>query len=229
MLQEAPLRVKVWSEMGALFTRPEFGAERVSYPVMTPSAARGVLEAIFWKPEFTWQVREIQVLKKIRHFSILRNEMNSWQSSSAAKSEDYHYYADDDRAQRHSLCLRDVAYIISADIKLKAHADAPEAKYRAQFRRRVEKGQCHHQPYLGTREFSAFFAKPEENDTPISYSDELGLMLWDMDFLIDPEAKQLEFLTHDGDGATVTKGTAKPKFFRARLDNGVLRVPEVVK
>jgi CRISPR-associated protein Cas5d len=228
MIQEPPLRVKVWSEMGALFTRPEFGAERVSYPVMTPSAARGVLEAIFWKPEFTWQVREIQVLNPIRHFSILRNEMNSWQSSSSAKSEDYHYYADDDRAQRHSLCLRNVAYIISADIKLKAHADAPEAKYRAQFRRRVEKGQCHHQPYLGTREFSAFFAKPDGEETPISHSDELGLMLWDMDFVIDPEAKQIEFLTHDGDGARIAKGTAKPKFFRAQLDKGVLRIPEVV-
>jgi CRISPR-associated protein Cas5d len=227
MIQESPLRVKVWSELGALFTRPEFGAERVSYPVMTPSAARGVLEAIFWKPEFTWKVHEIQVLKPIRHFSILRNEMNSWQNPSTAKSEDYHYFADDDRAQRHSLCLRDVAYIISADIQLKAHADAPDAKYRAQFRRRVAKGQCHHQPYLGTREFSAFFSEPDGTESPIAHSDELGLMLWDMDFVIDPEAKQIEFLTHDSEGGRVTKGTAKPKFFRARLDRGVLRVPEV--
>lgn len=227
MAYESPLRVKVWSELGALFTRPEFGAERVSYPVMTPSAARGVLEAIFWKPEFTWKVREIQVLKPIRHFSILRNEMNSWQSPSAAKSEDYHYFADDDRAQRHSLCLRDVAYIISADIQLKAHADAPEAKYRAQFRRRVAKGQCHHQPYLGTREFSAFFAEPDGEEVPIAHSDELGLMLFDMDFVIDPEAKQIEFMTHDAEGGKVTKGIAKPKFFRARLEKGVLRVPEV--
>jgi CRISPR-associated protein Cas5d len=227
MSQESPLRVKVWSEMGALFTRPEFGAERVSYPVMTPSAARGVLEAIFWKPEFTWKVREIQVLNPIRHFSILRNEMNSWQSSSAAKSEDYHYFADDDRAQRHSLCLRDVAYVIAADIQLKAHANAPEAKYRAQFRRRVAKGQCHHQPYLGTREFSAFFAEPTGEETPIAHSDELGLMLLDMDFITDPESKQLEFMSHDEEGGKVIKGTAKPRFFRARLEQGILRVPEV--
>jgi CRISPR-associated Cas5-like protein len=89
MAHESPLMVKVWCKDGALFTRPEFGAERVSYPVMTPSAARGVLEAIFWKPEFTWRVREIKVLNPIRHFSILRNEMNSWQSASSAKSPDF--------------------------------------------------------------------------------------------------------------------------------------------
>jgi CRISPR-associated protein Cas5d len=194
---------------------------------MTPSAARGVLEAIFWKPEFTWKVCEIQVLNPIRHFSILRNELNSWQSASAAKSQDYHYFADDDRAQRHSLCLRDVAYIIVADMVLKSHADAPAAKYRAQFRRRVAKGQCHHQPYLGTREFSAFFAEPDGTETPIDHSDELGLMLWDMDFVIDPDAKQLEFLTHDSSGGSVTKGRTQPKFFRARLEHGILQVPEV--
>jgi CRISPR-associated protein Cas5d len=227
MNHSSQLQVKVWSEDGALFTRPEFGAERVSYPVITPSAARGVLEAIFWKPEFYWCIRTIKVLKPIRHFSILRNEVNSWQSASSAKSPDYHYFADDDRAQRHSLCLRDVAYIISADIQLKSHADAPEAKYRAQFRRRVTKGQCHHQPYLGTREFSAFFAEPDGTEQPIDHTDELGLMLWDLDFVSDPEAKQLEFLTHNADGGTVTKGTAKPKFFRAKLEQGVMQVPEV--
>jgi CRISPR-associated protein Cas5d len=224
---DSPLQVKVWSEQGALFTRPEFGAERVSYPVMTPSAARGVLEAIFWKPEFTWRVREIRVLKPIQHFSILRNEMNSWQSSSSAKNPEYRYFADDDRSQRHSLCLKDVAYIITADIRLKSHANAPEAKYRAQFRRRVAKGQCQHQPYLGTREFSAYFAEPDGTEQAIEYSDELGLMLWDMDFVSDPEAKQLEFMSHDAEGGKVTKGTAKPKFFRAKLEAGILRVPEV--
>jgi CRISPR-associated protein Cas5d len=232
MAQESPLRVKVWCEDGALFTRPEFGAERVSYPVMTPSAARGVLEAIFWKPEFTWRIREIEVLKPIQHFSILRNEINHWQNASSAKNPDYHYFADlndestKNRCQRHSLCLRDVAYIISADIHLKPHANAPEAKYRAQFRRRVTKGQCHHQPYLGTREFSAFFAEPDGTEQPINHSDVLGQMLWDMDFVCDPEARQLEFLTHDSTGGTVTKGTAKPKFFPARLIKGVMQVPE---
>ena len=121
--------------------RPEFGVERVSYEVMTPSAARGVLEAIFWKPEFRWRVREVIVLKsakrdfhgnpvdhpedRIRHFSILRNEMNSIQSDRSARSWAENgggYFADDDRAQRHTLCLRDVAYVIRADIELKPHA-----------------------------------------------------------------------------------------------------------
>ena len=154
------LTVKVWGDF-ALFTRPEFSAERVSYQILTPSAARGILEAIFWKPEMSWQVREIHVLKPIRSFSILRNEINNhqseravagWQKTGAGGG----YYADSDRAQRHSLCLRDVAYVIKADIELKAHENNL-VKYRDQFRRRVTRGQCHHQPYFGTREFSAYF------------------------------------------------------------------------
>lgn len=219
-----PLEVKVWADY-ACFTRPEFGAERVSYSVMTPSAARGVLEAIFWKPEFSWVVREIQVLKPIQHFSIVRNEINSWQSPSSAKSADYRYFADGDRAQRHTLGLRNVAYLIKAEIALKPHANAHEAKYRDQFRRRVKKGQCHHQPYLGTREFSAFFAEPDPQDEPIAHSDELGLMLLDMEFTATADAPTITYLTHDHAGATVTKGKAQPKFFRAQLTNGILRVP----
>lgn len=219
------LVVKVWADY-ACFTRPEFGAERVSYPVMTPSAARGVLEAIFWKPEFTWKVSEIQVLKPIQHFSIVRNEMNSWQSASSARSPDYRYFADGDRSQRHTLGLRNVAYVIKADMQLKAHANADEAKYRDQFRRRVKKGQCYHQPYLGTREFSAYFSEPDQNlDRPINHSDELGLMLLDIEFTPTTEAPTLEYFTHNEAGAKVTKGKAQPKFFRARLDNGILRVP----
>lgn len=219
-----PLIVKVWSDY-ACFTRPEFGAERVSYPVMTPSAARGVLEAIFWKPEFSWVIEEIHVLKPIRHFSIVRNEINSWQSPSSAKKPEYHYFADDDRSQRHTLGLRDTAYIIKANIKLKSHAKADEAKYRDQFRRRVKRGQCHHQPYLGTREFSAFFCEPTIEDQPISLSDELGLMLLDMEFTATSEGATMEYFTHDETGAKVTKGKAQPKFFRASLVNGVMRVP----
>ena len=220
---EKLLTVKVEAPY-ACFTRPEFGAERVSYEVMTPSAARGVLEAIFWKPEFTWQVREIHVLKPICHFSILRNEMNSWQSPNSAKSTDYRYFADDDRCQRHMLGLRDVAYIIKADMILKPHAHAHPAKYRTQFRRRVSRGQCHHRPYLGTREFSAFFEEPSGDEACINKSDELGLMLLDLDFTAG-DGTAINYLTHDEKGAQLTKGSAKPKFFRARLENGVLRVP----
>ncbi|MEM9007505.1 MAG: type I-C CRISPR-associated protein Cas5c, partial [Cyanobacteria bacterium P01_F01_bin.86] len=187
-------------------------------------AARGVLEAIFWKPEFTWLVREIHVLKKIRHFSMMRNEINSWQSDRSAKDPGYHYYADDDRAQRHMLGLRDVAYVIKADIQLKKHANAHPAKYRDQFRRRVKRGQCHHQPYLGTREFSAFFSPPEPDELPIDHTDELGLMLQDMTFTPGGKGSTISYLTHDESGAKVTKGNAQPKFFPARLDNGILRI-----
>jgi CRISPR-associated protein Cas5d len=225
MVRESALAVKVWGNY-ACFTRPEFRAERVSYEVMTPSAARGVLEAIFWKPEFRWRVQEIQVLKPIRHFSILRNEVNNWQSDRSAKDASYHYYADEDRAQRHTLGLRDVAYIIKADLELKRHATAHPAKYRDQFRRRVKRGQCHHYPYLGTREFSAFFAEPDGDEQAISHSDELGLMLLDMEFQVVEKAGAIAYLSHDENGARVTQGNAQPRFFSARLENGILRVPQ---
>lgn len=221
-----PLQVKVWGEL-ACFTRPEFGVERVSYEVMTPSAARGVLEAIFWKPEFRWRVREIEVLKPIRHFSILRNEMNSIQSDRSARSWAENgggYFADDDRAQRHTLCLRDVAYVIRADIELKPHAGEHPAKYRDQFRRRVKRGQCFNQPYLGTREFSAFFGPPDGDERAIDVSDDLGLMLLDVDFVSDAKGA-VTYAGHSAEGRKVVRGNAQPKFFQARLDRGILRVP----
>ena len=221
-----PLEVKVWGDF-ACFTRPEFGAERVSYEVMTPSAARGVLEAIFWKPEFRWLVREIRVLNPIRRFSILRNEMNSTQSERTAKGWEKNgggYYADEDRAQRHTLCLRDVAYIISADIELKEHATDPPAKYRDQFRRRVQRGQCFNQPYLGTREFSAFFGSPDGTEQPIDVSDDLGLMLFDVDFIPSSNGA-VSYAAHGEQGREIVKGDAQPRFFQARLDRGILRVP----
>ncbi len=224
-----PLEVKVWGRL-ACFTRPEFGVERVSYETMTPSAARGILEAIFWKPEFRWLVREISVLKPIRHCSILRNEMNHVQTLSRAKSGDP-YYADssDDfygknRAQRHTLCLRDVAYIIRADIELKEHAIDHPAKYRDQFRRRVKRGQCFTQPYLGTREFSAFFGPPEGDEQAIDLDDDLGLMLFDIQFVPDAGGK-VSYAGHGPDGREVVQGNAQPKFFSASLKGGKLEVP----
>ncbi|MGB3681329.1 MAG: type I-C CRISPR-associated protein Cas5c [Rubrobacteraceae bacterium] len=222
-----PLQVKVWGDL-ACFTRPEFGVERVSYEVMTPSAARGVLEAIFWKPEFRWRVREIEVLKPIRHFSILRNEVNSIQSDRSAHSWEENgggYFADDDRAQRHTLCLRDVAYIIRADIELKPHTDEHPAKYRDQFRRRVKRGQCFNQPYLGTREFSAFFSPADGDEQAIDVSDDLGLMLLDVDFISDAKGA-VTYAGHSSEGRKIVRGNAQPKFFQARLDSGVLRVPQ---
>mgnify|MGYP000849543002 CR=1 FL=1 len=204
-----PLEVKVWGDF-ACFTRPEMKVERVSYPVMPPSAARGILESIFWKPEFSWQVREIWVLNPICHFSILRNEVmekvplstiQKWAVNGEA------FYAEDSRAQRHTLALKDVAYLIKADAVLKPHADEDIAKYRDIFRRRVNKGQCYHTPYLGCREFSGFFTSPDGSERPVRITEELGLMLFDLDF------KQ------DGSGFAI------PRFFQARLDGGVLKVP----
>jgi len=204
-----PLKVKVWGEL-ACFTRPEMKVERVSYPVMTPSAARGALEAIFWKPEFAWWVKRIEVLRPIRHFSILRNEVNNKSVVSTAKGWETKgggYLADEDRAQRHTLALRDVAYVIHADMVLKAHVTEDVAKYRDQFRRRVAKGQCYHAPYLGCREFAASFGDPPGDESPINMTDDLGLMLFDLDYVPDGS------------------GRGKPRFFRARLERGVLNVP----
>ena len=208
-----PLEILVWGDF-ACFTRPEMKVERVSYPVMTPSAARGVLEAVFWKPEMRWLVREIQVLAPIRYFSILRNEVNSRQSERSATAWQQSgggYDASGDRAQRHTLALRSVKYIVRAEIEVKPHADVDPAKYRDQFRRRVASGRCFAMPYLGCREFTAKFAAPQGNEQPIDLTDDLGRMLLDLDY------------AQDGSG----RGT--PRFFNARLERGVLRAPDRVR
>ncbi len=127
-----PVTVKVWGEY-ACFTRPEMKVERVSYEVMMPSAARGVLESIFWKPEFQWHVREIRALKPVHYFSIRRNEVNSratYRTALKWMEEGVGDSADEDRAQRHTLGLRDVAYIIAADVALRDDVREDPAKYR---------------------------------------------------------------------------------------------------
>jgi CRISPR-associated protein Cas5d len=212
--EHPPLSVRVWGDM-ACFTRPEMKVERVSYPVMTPSAARGVLEAIFWKPEFRWRIMAIWVLKPIQYFSILRNEMNHVQSERAARlwqreGGGYDATSTDEpknRTQRHTLGLRDVAYLIEAQIELKPHADADPAKYRDQFRRRVRHGRCFATPFLGCREFSAGFAEPDGAEQPIDVTDNLGRMLHDLDYVPD------------------RSGRGRPRFFDAQLERGVLHVP----
>src|SRR5690349_19641314 len=196
------LSVRVWGDL-ACFTRPEMKVERVTYPVMTPSAARGVLESIFWKPEFRWQVEAIEVLRPIRYFSILRNEVNSIASERSARAWERGgggFFADEDRAQRHTLALRDVAYIIRAQIALRPHATDDVAKYRDQFRRRVEAGRCFARPYLGCREFAANFAEPSGDEQPIDLTDFLGPMLFD--------------LAYAADGTS----PARPRFFTASLE-----------
>ncbi|MDP2182792.1 MAG: type I-C CRISPR-associated protein Cas5c [Actinomycetota bacterium] len=195
-----PVQVKVWGER-ACFTRPEMKAERVSYPVMTPSAARGVLEAIFWKPEFEWHVTSIAVLKPIRHFSAVRNEVNRRASPQSAGFD-----ISETRTQRHTLGLRDVAYVISADVIVAPHVGEDAAKYRDQFRRRVNKGQCFNQPYLGCREFVGYFGNVDGSESAIDLSEPLGLVLLDIEYKAEPP--------HE------------PHFFQAELVRGVLNVPD---
>ena len=206
-MRYAPVKIKVWGSL-ACFTRPEMKVERVSYEVMTPSAARGILEAIFWKPEFRWEVREISILKPIRFYSIVRNEVNSRAVDKTARQWSQKgggYHADEDRAQRHTLVLRDVAYVIAADVAVQPGVEEDPAKYRDQFRRRVARGQCYLTPYLGCREFAASFEEPDDNEQPIATTIELGHMLFDLDYQSD--------------------GRGQPRFFQARLEQGILRIP----
>ena len=207
-----PLEVKIWGDY-ACFTRPEMKVERVTYPIMTPSAARGALEAIFWKPEVRWRVDEIHLLKPIVYASILRNEINDRQSDRTAqgwalRGGGYDAGSSKNRTQRHALALRDVAYLVRAQLLLNDGVDEDIAKYRDQFRRRVARGQCFATPYLGCREFSAAFADPDPGDEPIDRSEDLGLMLLDIDYEVDGS------------------GRGAPRFFRAALEHGVLRVPD---
>ncbi len=220
------LEAKFWGEY-ALFTRPEFKAERVTYEVMTPSAARGMLEAIFWKPEFRWVVDSIVVLNEIQRASIMRNEVKSRQNEHVAKkwanAGKGNYFADLDRTQRHSLVLKDVKYIIRAHIHLRSHADKPVMAYEEQFLRRLNRGQCFQQPYFGCREFVAFFSSPDGTEQPIDRTEDLGLMLRDVEFISDPKGPMTFYRQSDHDGRQTERGRAVAEFFQARLEQGVLQ------
>jgi len=198
----------------ACFTRPEMKVERVSYEVITPSAARAVFEAILWKPEIRWRVQCIEVLRPIRWLNLRRNEvsgvvsMRNVQQAMAAGSGLLAQYVEDERQQRASLLLRDVAYRIHADLELTPQAPGPLVKYAEMFARRARKGQCVNQPYLGCREFAADFRLAEPGapgDPPIDETRALGWMLHDLDF------------THPAD--------PQPRFFDARLQAGRVQVP----
>lgn len=208
MLDDRVVRVKVTGDY-ACFTRPDLKVERMTYPCMTPSAARGVLDSILWKPEFQWYVRRILVLNPVRFMSVKRNEINSKQGKNPIVIEEK-------RAQRNSVILRDVAYIIEASIFMGNGNDkrmyekyvAMTEKREGMFPRRVRKGQCWRRPYLGTREFSAEFMQPDENDQPIQETIPIGSMLFD--------------IFYD------ETGKPQPLFFEAAIHDGVLNceVPE---
>ena len=202
----------------ACFTRPEMKVERVSYDVITPSAARAVFESILWKPAMRWHISKIEVLNPIRWISLRRNEVASVisarnvQTAMSNGAGNLGLFIEDDRQQRAGLFLRDVVYRLHADIEMLPHAGADNnpAKFHEMFIRRAEKGQCINQPYLGCREFSCDFRlveAPEKERAPVNETRELGWMLYDMDFtnLANPQ----------------------PQFFRAALQNGTLDLSDV--
>ena len=208
--------LEVWGNY-ACFTRPELKVERVSYDVITPSAARAIFEAIFWKPAIRWEVTKIEVLNPIKWTNIRRNEVGA-----VASPKKPAIYIEEKRQQKSSLLLKDVHYRIWAKLVFipkhkrgKApftdndteHNDENPGKYNAMFERRASKGQCFNQPYLGTREFSASFRLVNNEEPmlePIKENRELGIMFYDIDYESDGQERM---------------------FFRARMEEGVIIVP----
>lgn len=203
-------RVRVHGPI-ACFTRPEFSTERVSYEVITPSAARGVLEAILWKPAIRWRIHAVHVLQPIQWIQFRRNEVNSRASTREAAAAAHggagpgDYFADEDRAQRHTVALRRVDYLIEASIEMTARAGPDDnlGKFLGMFERRLSNGQHIYQPYLGCREFPAFVEPAAQPLQSIDETRELGWMLYDLEYGLD----------------------SRPRFFKAQLDAGVVRVP----
>ncbi len=210
------IKLHIWGDY-ACFTRPEMKVERVSYDVLTPSAARGVLEAIHWKPAIAWVIDRIHVLKPIRFQTFRRNEVASKIPAGSVRAamnrdtlEGLGLAVDDDRQQRATIALYKAGYVIEAHFEMtpKADGDDTPAKHIEMFKRRAAKGQCFHRPYLGCREFAADFelvngAMPRSELRADQKNRDLGWMLYDIDF---------------------ATGEKKPAFFRARLENGVLDV-----
>jgi CRISPR-associated protein Cas5d len=175
MIDNEIVQIKVTGDF-ACFTRPDLKVERMTYPCMTPSAARGVLDSILWKPEFQWWVHRIIVLNPIKFFSVKRNEINAKQSKTPLIIEER-------RAQRNSIVLKDVAYIIEASVYQKElDQKNPPKKYAEMFKRRVKKGQCWRRPFLGTREFAAEFFTPDGSEQPCQDIIPIGSMLFDIYF-----------------------------------------------
>lgn len=204
------IKLKIWGDY-ACFTRPEMKVERVSYDVMTPSAARGILEAIYWKPSICWVVDRIHVMKDIRFDNIRRNEVAAKlpvkgkagvNAAMKNSSVPLRLYVEDSRQQRAAMVLRDVEYVIEAHFTYTSGEDRNDGKHLDMFNRRAAKGQCFHRPYLGCREFVAYF-EPVKGDVPASPLEgtkDLGWMLHDIDY---------------------TAGMT-PVFFRATMENGVV-------
>lgn len=216
MRKSNPFRLKV-SGTNACFTRPEMKVERVSYDVMTPSAARGILEAILWKPAISWRILQIDVLKPIRWESVRRNEVGSVipakSVATAMKREkgNLGIYIEKERQQRAGLFLRDVAYLLHAEFEITDQAGPEDSvtKFEQMFIRRASNGQCFHRPYFGCREFPVdfeFLPREGEWPEPIDATRELGWMLYDMDY---------------------TGKEPMPQFFYAKMENGSIDLRNV--
>ncbi len=210
-----PISLEVWGEF-ACFSRPEMKVERVSYDMMTPSAARGLLEAIYWHPGLRYVIDRIQVCAPIRTMNLRRNEVKATISARAARTVmergrgELYLATPEEIQQRAALLLRDVRYVIDAHFNItdKAAPGDNPGKFQDILKRRISRGQFYHQPCFGCREFPAQFKQcterppcPEE----LRGERDLGYMLWDMDYS-DPE-------------------NIAPLFFRARLVDGMLTVP----
>ena len=195
----------------AVFTHPALKVERITFPVMTPSAARGLIEAVLWKPAIRWYIERIQVLNPIRFISFRRNEVNTKAATPSARlvrdgGPAPSFFVEDDRAQRNTVALYNVDYVIEARFSLTDRAGSQDnvPKFLDMFRRRVEKGQHFHQPYFGCREFVADVMPAAGAPPPIPETRELGRMLWDVQY---------------------APGANRAVFFDARLESGVLHVP----
>ena len=208
------IKVRVWGDF-ALFTRPEMKVERCSYDVLTPSAARGILEAIYWHPGMRWVIDRIHIRKPIRFTSIRRNEVKSKVLASniltAINSGGNRLYIStkEDIVQRAAILLQDVDYVIEAHFEMtdQANSNDNSGKFKDIVMRRLRRGECYYMPYFGCREFAANFELYEENTIDTVYAGEekdLGYMLYDFDYS-DMENIQ-------------------PMFFRAVLREGVLDV-----
>ena len=207
------VKVKVWGEY-ALFSRPEMKVERCSYDVITPSAARGILEAIYWHPGMKWVIDKIYVQKPVQFTSIRRNEVKSKISSNNVlpvyngADKPLYISTKSDIVQRASLLLRDVSYVIEAHFEMteKAVESDNPGKFKDIIMRRLKRGECYHTPYFGCREFPANFCLCEDDKIETAYSGEkdLGFMFYDMDF-------------SDLDNI-------QPMFFRALMKDGVINL-----
>jgi CRISPR-associated protein Cas5d len=207
------IKLSVWGDY-ACFSRAEMKVERVSYDVLTPSAARGIVEAIYWKPEIRWRITRIHVLNPIRFTSLRRNEVGckipAGTVAAAMKNGRGRLglFVEEERQQRAATLLRDVAYVIEAQFDVLS-GENNVGKHLDQFNRRARDGRCYSRPYLGCREFPADFTLIEEGQPlPMAHNDlkgerDLGYMLHDIDF---------------SDGMT-------PRFFHAILRDGVMDVP----